>query len=491
MLAGLLALVWLILRSGPKPSRLAYPCQQAAFSAASLAFAAPLISLLVTVRRGLVQGMRTPAAVVASLCGLLITLGFWGHSSLADDPGIDHLAAPADYRAEVFRVTDCPQDPVGDRFVGLDNLLTLMGSQGLKFYQSPSPSMLGGPDGIIAPDDVVVVKINYQWEERGGTNTDLLRGLIRAIVDHPDTFTGEVVVCENAQFRSVSNFDRSANNAQITSLSPHDVVVGFQTLGYNVSHYDWTSIRYTAVDEYSSGDSNDGYIVYDYDPAISGRVSYPKFQTDDGTFISLRDGLWDPTGSSYDRDRLKFINLPVLKSHSATYGATACVKHYMGVVTKELNTNSHSAIGSGLLGELIAEIGLADLNILDCIWVNANPYSGPSTSYAGATRLDQLVASTDPVAADIWAVKEILIPAFLANGYTPPWPNPSADPDDPSSAFRNYLDNSMDQILGAGYNVTNDLAQIEAVTWDGTTPLALFVDGFESGGTEAWTVVVP
>ena len=127
------------------------------------------------------------------------------------------------------------------------------------------------------------------------------------------------MVAENAQFNSVDNFDRSANNAQDTSLSPHDVVVGFQNLGYTVSHYDWTSIRYTTVDEYSDGDTDDGYIVYAHDPQISGKVSYPKFQTDDGTHVSLRDGLWDPIGSSYDRDRLKFINLPVLKSHHATY----------------------------------------------------------------------------------------------------------------------------------------------------------------------------
>ena len=491
IVAGLLALIWLILRSGPKPSRLAYPCQQAALSAASLAFAAPLISALVAARRGLVQGMRTPAGVAASVLGLLITLGMWGHSSLADDPALTDAAAPLDYRAQVFRVTDCPQQPSGDRFIGLDNLLTLMGSQGLKFYRSATSSMLAGPAGIIAADDVVVVKINYQWDERGGTNTDLLRGLIRAIVDHPDTFTGEVVVCENAQFNSVSNFDRPANNAEDYSLSPHDVVVGFQSLGYNVSHYDWTSIRYDPVDEYSDGDTDDGYIVYDYDPQILGRVSYPKFETDDGTYISLKDGIWDPIGLSYDRDSLKFINLPVLKSHHATYGVTACVKHYMGVVTRELGTNSHGAIGSGLLGALLGEIRLADLNILDCIWVNADPYSGPWTGYGDATRLDQLVASTDPVATDIWATTEILIPAFIANGYSPPWPNPDATPDDPGSDFRIYLDNSMDRILDAGYTVTNDLTQIEAFTWDGVEPLAIFVDGFESGTTDAWSVVAP
>jgi len=491
VVAGVLALIWLVLRTGQKPSRFAYPCQQAAFSAASLAFAAPLISTMVAARRGLVQGMRTPAGVAASLVGLLVTMGMWGHSSLADNSGSPHAMAPADYRAQVFRVTDCPQDSVGDRFPGLDNLLTLMGSRGQKFYRSASLTTLEGPAGIIAADDVVVIKINYQWDERGGTNTDLLRGLIRAIVDHPDSFSGEVVVCENAQFNSVNNFDQPNNNAQDTSLSPHDVVVGFQNQGYTVSHYDWTSIRYTSVDEYSEADTDDGYIVYDYDPQISGRVSYPKFQSEDGTFISMRDGIWDPGTSSYDRDSLRFINLPVLKSHHATYGVTACVKHYMGLVTRELSTNSHSAIGAGLLGEVIAEIGLADLNILDCIWVNANPNNGPWTGYGDATRLDQLVASTDPVAADIWAATEILIPAFLDNGYSPPWPYPAATPDDPSSAFRVYLDSSMDRILGAGYTVTNDLGQIDTVSWDGVAPLSIFVDGFESGTTDSWSVVVP
>ena len=59
---------------------------------------------------------------------------------------------------------------------------------------------------------------------------------------------------------------------------------------------------------------------------------------------------------AYDRGRLKFINLPVLKSHHATYGATAAVKHYMGVVSGELATNSHSSIYYGLMGALLAEI---------------------------------------------------------------------------------------------------------------------------------------
>jgi len=49
------------------------------------------------------------------------------------------------------------------------------------------------------PGDVVVIKINYQWDQRRRHQHRSSAGLIRAIVDHPDGFTGEVVVCENAQ----------------------------------------------------------------------------------------------------------------------------------------------------------------------------------------------------------------------------------------------------------------------------------------------------
>ena len=69
-----------------------------------------------------------------------------------------------------------------------------------------------------------------------------------------------------------------------------------------------------------------------------------------------------------------------------------------------------------LLGAVMGEVRPPDLNILDAVWINANPYDGPWTSYDGATRRDELVAGVDPVAIDIWAVTNILVPAFLDNG---------------------------------------------------------------------------
>jgi hypothetical protein len=461
------SLGWLLLRSGVRPSRLSYPCQQAALSTSALLLGGPLIAAIIVLRRRAAHGVRVGVEVaVVALC-VLTALGSWGHVSPARADSL-LLQPPADHRSRIFHVTDCPAGLDGDRFRGLDNLLVLMGRHGFKFYRSPASSRLAGPDGMIARSDVVLIKINYQWDQRGGTNTDLLHGLIRAIVDHPDGFSGEIVVCENGQFASLASFDRSRNNSSDYGRSPFDVVSRFRDSDHAVSLFDWTDIRFNEVEEYSAGDDRDGYVVYQYESEIHGRVSYPKFETEFGTRISLRDGIWLASRQSYDRDSLKFINVPVLKSHHSTYGVTACVKNYMGVVTDSLGTNSHNAIRYGLLGALLAEIGPADLNILDCIWVNADPRSGPRTSYSVATRRDELIASIDPIAADIWAAQHILIPSFIANGHQAPWPYPSADPDDPDSAFRTYLDNSMRQLLSAGYPVTNDLEQIEAHTLNET-----------------------
>ncbi len=485
LLSGLLALAWLVLRSGARPHRLAYPCQQAALSTATLALGAPLVAAALGLRRRLAR-LPSTLGVTAAAIALAATFGVWGALARLEasrGPEAQFLRAPEDYRAQLFHLRDCPRDPVGDRFPCIEGLLALMGREGIAFYRSPSVGPTSGPDGLFAADDVIVLKINYQWAERGGTNVDVLQGLVRALIDHPDGFSGEIVVCENAQFASTSGFDRADNNGEDINRSPFDVVAHFQDLGHDVSLFDWTTIRFDAVEEYSAGDLTDGYVVYPEDPQVGGRVSYPKFETDLGTYISLRDGIWDPSTATYDRARLRFINLPVLKSH-IIYGVTANVKDYMGVVTTGLPTDSHNAMREGLLGQLLGEILLADLNILDAIWINAHPNGGPATDYAEATRRDELVAGADPVAADLWATVNILLPAFEDNGYDQ-WPR--ADPFDPGSDFRQYLDSSSFYMLAAGLDVTADLDRIDV----STLTMTVFADGFESGDVDAWSATLP
>ncbi len=271
--------------------------------------------------------------------------------------------------------------------------------------------------GLIKSNDVVTIKVNYQWDERGGTNTDLVKALVRAIVNHPDRFTGEIVIADNGQLQgstgSGGSFDYSRNNANDTSQSMQRVADSFAH-DHHVSKYLWDSITVKRMDEYARGDLTSGYVINDTaNPRTGLLVSYPKFTTAYGTYLSFKMGIWDPVAKTYDSDRLKVINVPVLKTHSA-YGVTASVKHYMGVVsdklTNELGHSSHTAVGNGGMGTEMAEMRFPTLNIIDAIWINAHPRRGPPTTYDKATQTSVIAASTDAIALDYWSAKNILLP---------------------------------------------------------------------------------
>jgi hypothetical protein len=232
----------------------------------------------------------------------------------------------------------------------------------------------------------------------------------------------------------------------------------------------WDVIRSTSVDEYSLGDMASGYVIGNSDPDTQIGVSYPKFQSASLTYVSYKYGVWSPASQAYDSDKLVVINMPVLKTHSI-YAITASVKNHMGVITKELGTDSHAAVGRGGMGTILAEVRMPDLTILDCIWILARPGDGPFSSYDAATRRDQLVASTDPIALDAWATKFIMIPQILENGYSYDDYHLTQDPDNPESTFRRYLDLSMNELLAAGIDTTNDYDAVDLHVWSAPPPV--------------------
>ena len=61
---------------------------------------------------------------------------------------------------------------------GIGGLIALMGKQGLPFYQSKKSAATSGPRGLVGPGDTLIIKVNSQWAERGGTNTDVVKSLI-------------------------------------------------------------------------------------------------------------------------------------------------------------------------------------------------------------------------------------------------------------------------------------------------------------------------
>ncbi|HMK84164.1 MAG TPA: DUF362 domain-containing protein [Candidatus Bathyarchaeia archaeon] len=337
---------------------------------------------------------------------------------------------------------------------GFGALMSLMERFGSPFYDLSMKNTGQSSEGLIHRDDVIIIKVNSQWDQRGGTNTDLLKEIIRAILAHPDGFNGEIIVADNGQTQfgaqgSGGSLDWKENNAEDHSLSVQRVVDSYSKS--KVSTYLWDKITLTSVKEYSEGDMDDGYIVSQtIDPTTRIKVSYPKFKTKFGTYVSFKMGVWDQEKNSYNDEKLKVLNVPVLKTHSV-YGITACVKHYMGVGSDKLGTGSHASVGRGGMGTQMAQTKRPILNILDAAWINANPRGGPRTTYAAATRTNILMASRDPVAVDYWAVKHVIMEAARAVGHND---LSSIDPDGENSSFGNWLRLSMQELQKAGHQAT-------------------------------------
>ncbi len=319
----------------------------------------------------------------------------------------------------LFWIRDIPIQPFypaedSNDHAGLDALLELMGENSLKFYCSAQETSLSGPSGMIHRDDVVLIKVNAQWKYRGCTNSDLIRGLIQAILDHPDGFSGEVVIFENGQGRGSLNCDNRGSGYPDGTVhaNANDENQSFLYLvntGFNdprLSSYLLDPIGGTFIG--ANDHLNDGYRRYE-------NVSYPCFTTARGNRIELREGIWQGTGYSQN---LKLINVPVLKIHAGSE-ITASLKHFYGIVSMNDGQSlfrHYSSLGE-TCGKMVASVRTPVLNIIDAIWVSYSSLSG----YPAHTtfQASQILASQDPVALDYWAAKHILYPITQNSRHLP------------------------------------------------------------------------
>jgi len=310
-------------------------------------------------------------------------------------------------KSDTYRVTDCPI-PTGrwNHHGGVDALLSLMGDHGLKLYRMDEETDLGGPDGLIEKSDVVLVKVNAQWKYRGCTNSDVVRGLIQRVLEHPDGFDGEIVLFENGQGGGSLDCDTTWGG-QYPDTSVH---ANAENESHSFSHLVDTVFADPRVSEYlldpirktfiSEGDhSTDGYRKVSH-------VSYPCFTTAGGNRVELKEGVWN--GAGYE-ENLKLVNVPVLKHHEGC-GVTGALKSFYGVLSMAdggWGERHYGKLGQHC-GEMVARVRAPAINILDCIWVSHGALAGyPPEDTA---RLNQLLASTDPVALDYWATKHVLYP---------------------------------------------------------------------------------
>ena len=463
---GMACIIWFLFRTGTKPTRIEYPCQQASIAGANLWMAVYLLPLVSIVRsngngrRQITRFLGAGIIVVFLIISALYFFGGLNSEPIPDGQSQSMTGAVITEKLNASVVTSeiFVVNGTSGNDGGVYQLISLMEQKGTPFYAAEKGTQ---KNGLIAKDDVVIIKVNGQWDQRGGTNTDLVRSLIQAIVDHPDEFTGEIIVADNGQAQygatqTGGNLNYAKNNAEDKSQSMERVARSFS--GSNrVSTYLWDTITTQRVNEYDEGDMNDGYIVNETpNPRTRLIVSYPKFRTQHGTYVSFKKGIWNNETSSYDEGRLKIINVPVLKTHG-TFGVTGAVKNYMGVpsdkLTTQMGSRAHLTVDKGGMGTQMAETRFPAITILDAIWINANMKpSGPVTTYAQATRMNIIAASTDPVALDYWAAQNILMPAAKSKGYSD---LSSMDPENNSPGkFGSWLRLSMMELREAGYRTT-------------------------------------
>lgn len=406
--------------------------------------------------------------------GLLVrATSFLGYKSLPPAPQVTGQSV-------VFRVDDSPGPnwrPASSldadwqaSHTGVDALLDLMGGYGLKLYRSNRDSLRSGPNGLIGPEDLVLVKISAQWEQRAMTNTDVVRGLIRRLLDHPDGFTGEVAVVENGQMSGHHLAEASTNNDEFPDhpQSYQSVVDMFAAAGHRVSLTNWAPLR-EQVGEWNEGDEREGYVMAGPYP-----LNYPKFVTAYGTRVSLRYGIWD--GHQFDAARLKFVNLPVLKAHG-WFGVTSAVKNFLGVMGKRVGaaeagvdpdafsfhaalTEPFNGLPPGLPGSLMA-LRFPDLNLVDATFVGVHGNRTQDATYEMSPRQGSLLASVDPVALDYYAARHVLLPLQERAGVET-WKLDAADPDR-DSVFRRYVLAAQARLLEAGYPVRFGQEELQLV----------------------------
>jgi hypothetical protein len=289
----------------------------------------------------------------------------------------------------------------------VDTLIQLMGQNGLKLYRSSVPGAANGPSGLIAADDVVLIKVNAQWKYRGCTNSDVVRGLVQRLLDHPDGFRGEVVIVENGQGRGSLACDTSSAYGGNTEVHANAQNESHSFLWLVNTLFDDARVSAFLLDPVR------GNFIGANDHAANGyrtfeNVSYPCFTTAGGRRVELREGIW--TGASFGTN-LKLINVPVLKHHDVGGSEiTGALKHMYGLVSMSDGQSGFRHYG-GLgetCGKMMASVHTPVLNIMDAIWVSHSALGGYPAS--ATFRADSLVASQDPVALDYWAAKHILYP---------------------------------------------------------------------------------
>jgi hypothetical protein len=331
--------------------------------------------------------------------------------------------------------------------------------------------LAGGIERFIGADDVVVIKPNVQWWNQGAPNLAAMGALVDIIMDRPGGFRGEVVVAENCHRgpkpweSDYSGWKRPfVRNADFPGVLTYNNLVDHlkNKYGTRFSVCHWVNVD-AGAKRVSGPAEGPGYVFCDgtggvpriaFDNGAKGEnfretiMTYPIFQTDRGTMVDYKNGVWEGGGNS--GRPLKFFNVAALNHHSTYCGMTSLIKNYLGVSDLSggpdpfnngrldgVHYNFHSfpfnkwapGPAPGMIG---AEIGVfmstirrPDLNIVTAEWVGLSTRTEPPVA-----RTRAVLACTDPVALDFHSAKYVLYPNSGVRFH---------NPDDPESPTHQYL----------------------------------------------------
>lgn len=369
---------------------------------------------------------------------ILTALSFFGFGQLAQTKKLAAKKTTGDATGQLFRAIN------GSPAENLSRVIELS----------------GGVESFIEADDIIVIKPNVQWWNQGAPNISALVKLVDLIMNRPGSFRGEVVLAENCHRGSrpwesensgwLPNFERNSNLVKIQNYN--DLTRHLKQKygdGFSICH--WINVGNGGGRVFSPADGS-GYVYCDGSgsvPLISidnGHkgdsfratvMSYPIFQTDRGTLIDFKNGIW--ARGSYTDQPLRFINYAALNHHSTYCGATSSIKNYLGISDLSGGPDPHNGgrltdkyynfhsfpfnkwgagPEPGMIGAEIAvfmdTIRRADLNITSAEWVGL-----VSRTETPVARTSAMLACKDPVALDYHATKYILYPNSRISVHNP------------------------------------------------------------------------
>ncbi|RMF74113.1 MAG: DUF362 domain-containing protein [Acidobacteria bacterium] len=360
----------------------------------------------------------------------------------------------------------------------------------------------GGIESLVGPEDVVVLKVNAQWWGQGMSCTDVLAGLIAAILGRPGGFSGDVIVADNHHFRRPLSrgwtTERPNGRFNLVQLVEHFAAqapgrvqrVHWTDAGPNPEPWQGDAGGGVRVDEPGAGEGYRWWLDECHVTPEGHRcaMTWPSFRiARTGEIADLRDGVFRdgaPTGRP-----LRFWNVSSLNFHSRYAGVTASIKNLMGVVDMTcgfqgpeppgyFNTHyigmrpSHatwrwakrrggvvrrvvhklipeeSALDfrhtGGALAHWIRTVRRPDLNVVTAEWIGF----GSRTDEALSARPGVSLAATDPVTLDAVAAREVLLPATREAGDRGRFYLPYNDPDRTEGPFRRFLEQARLEIGG-------------------------------------------